>query len=87
MQRFWTADFHLGMTDCLRFDRRGILYGGPFKNIDKMNDSLLKSCMKANEDDIIIHVGDLASFKNISVDIAKTALAGVFTGRHNCPLY
>ena len=31
--------------------------------------------------------GDLASFKNISVDIAKTALAGVFTGRHNCPLY
>lgn len=31
--------------------------------------------------------GDLASFKNISIDIAKTALAGVFTGRQNCPLY
>ena len=31
--------------------------------------------------------GDLASFKNISIDVAKTALAGVFTGRHNCPLY
>ena len=30
--------------------------------------------------------GDLASFKNISLDVAKTALAGVFTGRHNCPL-
>lgn len=31
--------------------------------------------------------GDLASFKNISLDVAKTALAGVFTGRQNCPLY
>ena len=63
MQRFWTADFHLGMTDCLRFDKRGIAYGGLFKNIDDMNNALLKSCMTANEDDIIIHVGDLASFK------------------------
>ena len=31
--------------------------------------------------------GDLASFKNVSIDVAKTALAGVFTGRQNCPLY
>ena len=31
--------------------------------------------------------GDLASFKNVSLDVAKTALAGVFTGRRNCPLY
>lgn len=72
-QRFWTADFHLGMTDVLRFEKR------PFKTIDDMNNALIQACKKrvavytdVGEDgiehvvdkDTIIHVGDLASFKS-----------------------
>lgn len=64
MQRFWTADFHLGMTDCLRFDKRGLAYGGQFENTDQMNKKFISMCMQAASDDMIVHVGDLASFKS-----------------------
>lgn len=72
-QRFWTADFHLGMTDALRFEKR------PFKSIDEMNAALISACKKrvsiytdvaadgsefVVDKDTIIHVGDLASFKS-----------------------
>ncbi len=58
-QRFFTADFHLFMEDILRFESR------PFKSISKMNSALIGSCFQdASEDDIIIHVGDLYSFKS-----------------------
>lgn len=57
-RRWFTADFHLGMTDILRFENR------PFSTIDEMNQALLESCFdRASADDVIIHVGDLASFK------------------------
>ena len=29
--------------------------------------------------------GDLASFKNIRIDVAQTALKSIFTGKHNLP--
>lgn len=72
MSRKWfSADFHLGMQDILRFEQR------PFKNIDKMNEALLRSCNQRAkvyyrqdiagnkivvDRDTIIHVGDLCSF-------------------------
>ena len=72
-QRFWTADFHLGMSDVLRFENR------PFKSIDEMNDALIQECKRrvtvytdmspdggemVVDKDTIVHVGDLASFKS-----------------------
>lgn len=62
--RFYTADFHLGMTDILRFECRGIEFGGIFADINAMNSALLGSCLtKASATDTIIHAGDLYSFK------------------------
>lgn len=56
--RFFTSDFHFGMTDILRFE------GRPFSSIEKMNEAYLRSCnSRAKEDDTIIHLGDLASYK------------------------
>lgn len=65
--RYFTADFHLGMSDILRFENR------PFKTIEDMNKCLLSQCIKLNDDDIVIHAGDLYSFKadraNSGIDI------------------
>lgn len=56
-RRFYTSDFHLGMTDILRFE------GRPFKTIEKHDAALLRSCReRAKPGDVIIHVGDLYSF-------------------------
>lgn len=58
-QRFWTADFHLSMTDILKYENR------PFKDIEEHDSSLLNSCFQlSNKDDMIIHLGDLYTFKN-----------------------
>jgi len=55
-RKLFTADWHLGMTDILRFDKR------PFKTIEKHDAALVRSaCERANEDDMIIHAGDLFS--------------------------
>lgn len=56
-QRWFTADFHLSMTDILKFEKR------PFANIIEHDNALLLACnQKANAEDIIIHIGDLYSF-------------------------
>lgn len=58
MHRYLTADFHLGMTEALVFDKM------PFKSIEKHDAALIRSCReRAKEGDIIYHLGDLASFK------------------------
>ena len=58
MHKYLTADFHLGMTEALVFDKM------PFKSIEKHDAALIKSCKeRAKEGDIIYHLGDLASFK------------------------
>ena len=46
------------MTEALVFDKM------PFKSIEKHDAALIRSCReRAKEDDIIYHIGDLASFK------------------------
>lgn len=58
-KRWFTSDFHFGMTDILRFEER------PFNDVEKMNEAYIRSCVeRAGEDDLIIHVGDLCSFKS-----------------------
>lgn len=57
-QRYWTADFHLSMTDIIRFEER------PFQDIQQMDDFFIQQCKKLQKDDVIVHVGDLYSFKN-----------------------
>ena len=58
MHRFFSADFHLGMTECLVFDK------APFKSIESHDAALIRSCKeRAKDDDIIYHLGDLASYK------------------------
>lgn len=59
MARKWfTSDFHLGMTDSLVFDEL------PFKSIEQHDKTLLRSCKeRAKPDDVIYHLGDLCSFK------------------------
>ena len=60
MARKWfTSDFHFGMTDALVFDQL------PFKTIEQHDKALLRSCKeRAKTEDIIYHLGDLASFKS-----------------------
>lgn len=55
--RWFTADFHLGMSSILEYEER------PFKTIDDMNNTYIDKCCNVSRDDIIIHVGDLACFK------------------------
>ena len=56
-KRFFSADFHLGFSALLDIEKR------PFNTVDEMNDALVGSCVRlTREDDIIIHLGDLASF-------------------------
>ena len=70
-RKFLTSDWHCGMTDILRFEAR------PFKSIDKMDAAFIRSCNQRAkvyyktdaagnkivvDRDIVIHVGDLASF-------------------------
>ena len=67
-KRFFTADFHLGMSECIRFEKR------PFKNVQEMNSRLVHTCMeRTTENDIIYHIGDLASWKsdrgNLGLDV------------------
>lgn len=58
MHKFFTSDFHLGMADALVFDKL------PFKTIEQHDKALLRSCKeRAKPDDIIYHLGDLASYK------------------------
>jgi len=56
-RRFFTADFHLGMSKILEYSHR------PFKTVEKMNAALVRSCNeRAKEEDIIIHVGDFCQY-------------------------
>lgn len=56
-KRFFSADFHLGFSALLDIEKR------PFNTVEEMNDALVGSCVRlTREDDIIIHLGDLASF-------------------------
>lgn len=58
MHKWFSADFHLGMTDALVFDHL------PFKTIEQHDSALVRSCKeRAKPEDIIYHLGDLASFK------------------------
>lgn len=61
--RFWTADWHLGGSILLdKHVMKGL--ARPFKSIDDMKDKLIASAnMKANQDDVIIHLGDFASYR------------------------
>lgn len=58
MHKYFTSDFHLGMSECLVFDK------APFASIKKHDAALVRSCKeRAKPDDIIYHLGDLASYK------------------------
>lgn len=63
-RRWFTADWHIGMSAALRFDKRGAEYGGPFKTVEEMNEALIRSAFQASPEDTIVHVGDLACFKS-----------------------
>lgn len=55
-RRFFTSDFHLGFSALLEIEK------WPFGSIEKHDQALLRSCReRAKPDDVIIHVGDLAS--------------------------
>lgn len=59
-QRWFSADFHIGMEDILKFENR------PFSSIDEMNSVLLSiCCTQAKSGDIIYHLGDLFSFGGV----------------------
>lgn len=57
MRRYFSADFHLGMSALLPIEN------WPFKNIQKHDEALIRSCNeRAKEDDIIYHLGDFAVY-------------------------
>lgn len=57
-KKFYTADFHLGMRQILEYENR------PFQTIEQMNYKLISTCCEQSKmDDVIIHVGDLATWK------------------------
>lgn len=61
-RRLWTADWHLGSTILL--DKKVIGDAArPFKDVDAMKAAFLKSATeKVRDDDILVHVGDFASY-------------------------
>ena len=57
-KRWFTSDFHLGMDGLMRLEK------WPFKSIEKHDNALLISCkQRARPEDTIIHIGDLACYK------------------------
>lgn len=62
--RYFSADFHFGMESLMKIER------WPFNTIKEHDDALVRSCVeRTNPNDIIYHIGDLATFK---VDNNKT---------------
>ena len=58
MRRFFSGDFHLGFSGLMAIEK------WPFKSIEKHDEALIRSCkQRAKSDDIIYHLGDLASYK------------------------
>ena len=58
-KRYFTSDLHFSSMVMVEKKLR------PFKTIDKMNEVLIKNInARCNEDDILIHVGDLAQYGN-----------------------
>lgn len=61
-RRLWTADWHLGSTILLDKKVMGDAVR-PFKDVDAMKAAFLKSAAeKVRDDDILVHVGDFASY-------------------------
>ena len=61
-QRIWTADWHLGSTILLDKKVMGAA-ARPFKDVDAMKSAFLDSAAKkVQTDDILVHVGDFASY-------------------------
>ena len=61
-RRLWTADWHLGSTILLDKKVMGDA-ARPFKDVDAMKAAFLKSAAeKVGDDDILVHVGDFASY-------------------------
>lgn len=58
MHRYFSSDFHLGMSEVLVFDK------APFSSIKKHDAALIRSCKeRAKPEDVIYHLGDLCSYK------------------------
>ena len=56
--RYFSADFHFGMESLLKIEK------WPFKTIEQHDHALIKSCIeRTKSNDIIYHIGDLATFK------------------------
>lgn len=61
-RRLWTADWHLGSTILLDKKVMGDA-ARPFKDVNAMKAAFLKSAAeKVRDDDILVHVGDFASY-------------------------
>lgn len=57
MRRFFSGDFHLGFSGLMAIEK------WPFKSIEKHDAALIRSCKeRAKPEDIIYHLGDLASY-------------------------
>ena len=57
MRRWFTADFHIGMTDIIKYENR------PFSDIKLHDGHLINICKAIPKDDVIIHIGDLYSME------------------------
>ena len=58
MKRFFSGDFHLGFSGLMAIEQ------WPFKSIERHDAALIRSCKeRAKSEDIIYHLGDLASYK------------------------
>ena len=53
MRRYWTADWHVGHGNIIRYANR------PFRDVEHMNDRLIgEANMRAKKGDLLVHVGD-----------------------------
>lgn len=68
-KRFFTSDWHLGMSTLLN---KNVMHeeARNFRNVNEMNETILKNVLsQSKKDDLIIHVGDLACYN--STDVIK----------------
>ena len=55
-KRYWTADWHLGHPNILKYCKR------PFHDVEHMNERLIAEAnMRCGDDDNLIHVGDFVT--------------------------
>lgn len=90
MKRLFSSDHHYGHFNILEYDKRGLQYGGIFKDIEHMNTSLVDTWNEqVSKEDEVYYIGDF-SMSPRYVDSIVPLLNGnkyLICGNHDKPFF